>query len=165
MPTVSIIAAISENYVIGDSNRLVWEMPSDFEYYKNTVRNKAIIMGRKTAESGDMFFSKEQNILITRNKSYHREGFDVTFSLENAVKLAKGEEIFVTGGEQIYKIALPIADKLYITRIHTSVEGDAFFPKFNENDWILAWEEAHHADKHNPFDYTFQKYIRKATLL
>lgn len=161
MPIVSLIAAVSENYVIGASNKLVWSMPTDFEYYKNTVRHKPIIMGRKTAESEDMFFSERQNILITRDKNFTKEGFEVASSLEQAITKTIEGEIFITGGAQIYKMALPIADKLYITRIHTIVEGDAYFPQFSEEEWVIEWEEPHKADAQNPFDFTFQRYIRK----
>ena len=161
MPIISLIAAISDNYVIGASNKLVWSMPTDFEYYKNTVRHKPIIMGRKTAQSEDMFLSERQNILITRDKSFRKDDFEIAFSLEEAIKKVKGEEVFITGGAQIYKMTLPIAEALYITRIHTKVQGDAYFPEFSENEWQLDWEEHHQSDKHNPFNYTFQRYNRR----
>lgn len=160
MPLISLIAAISNNFVIGDANRLIWDMPSDVEYYKNKVRDKAIIMGRKTAESEDMFLSEKQNILITQKVDFTKKGFLVKNTLTEAIDAALGNEVFITGGEQIYRLALPKADRLYITRIHTKVEGDAYFPKFEENAWQLSWQEFHQTDMQNPFDYTFQRYDR-----
>ncbi len=160
-PIISLIAAISENYVIGANNKLVWNMPADLAYYKNTIRQRTIIMGRKTAESEDMFFSEKQNILITRQPGYSKEGFEVATSLEEAFTLAQEDAVFITGGEQIYRMALPLADHLYLTKIHAVVEGDAQFPWFPMEEWELGWAEEHSADAENPFAYTFQRFDRK----
>ncbi|MDW7695637.1 dihydrofolate reductase [Flammeovirgaceae bacterium SG7u.111] len=157
---ISLIAAISENYVLGKDNKLVWSMPTDQEYYKKTVENHTIIMGRKTAESSDMFFSSVRNILITRDVNYEKEGFETFGDLKEAVDSCKEEEVFITGGEQIYRLALPLADRLYLTRIHHSFEGDSFFPKFDEAEWTLTSAKHCEPDELNPYPFTFEIWSR-----
>ncbi len=158
---ISLIAAISENYVLGKDNKLVWSMPTDQEYYKKTVENHTIIMGRKTAESSDMFFSSVRNILITRDSNYIKEGFEAFSDLKEAIDSCKEEEVFITGGEQIYRLALPLADRLYLTRIHHSFEGDSFFPQFDEAEWALSSAKHCEPDELNPYPFTFEIWSRK----
>ena len=158
---IALIAAASENNVIGKDNKLVWNLPTDFSYYKETVRFKPIIMGRKTAESPDFFFSEKRNIVVTRQHKYTREGLEVCNSLNDAFDLLKTEPlVFVTGGSQIYKQALPFADYIYLTRVHGYFEGDAFFPEFDEDNWKIVKKDFHASDEENSHDFTFYVYER-----
>jgi len=159
---IALIAAASKNNVIGKNNKLVWDLPTDFSYYKETIRNKTIIMGRKTAESPDFFFSEKRNIVITRQRNYRKERLEVSESLEQALEVAKPEkEVFITGGSQIYHQALPLANYIYLTRVHETFKGDAFFPDFNLDEWLVVKEEYHAADEQNSHDFTFFVYKKK----
>jgi len=161
---ICLIAAASENNVIGADNRLSWDLPTDFAYYKNTVRHKPIIMGRKTAESPDFFFSEKRNIVVTRQEGYRKEGLEVANSLSEAFSRcleAGEEEVFVTGGGELYRQALDKADVLYLTRVHAQVEGDAYFPEFAEKDWEQVSSEYHPADAQNSHAFTFLVYERR----
>ncbi len=156
---IALIAAASENNVIGKNNKLVWDLPTDFSYYKETVRYKPIVMGRKTAESPDFFFSEKRNIVVTRQADYERKGLEVCNSLSDAFELLKAEPlVFVTGGSQIYKQALPFADYIYLTRVHGYFDGDAYFPEFNEDEWKIVKEDFRTSDEHNSHDFTFFVY-------
>ncbi|WP_020532738.1 dihydrofolate reductase [Flexithrix dorotheae] len=159
---ISMIAAVSENNIIGQDNKLAWNLPTDTAYYKNTIQDKTIIMGRKTAESPDMFFSKKRNILITRKGNYQKENFEVTSGLEEALKLPEeNEEVFITGGGEIYKMGMEIADKLYITRVHTVIEGDTSFPEIKPELWKMISERKIEADEKNEYSFSFLIYERK----
>ncbi len=156
-----MIAAVSENNIIGQDNKLVWNLPTDTQYYKDTVRNKTIIMGRKTAESPDMFFSKKRNILITRKENYQKENFEVTSGLEEALKLTDdNEEVIITGGGQIYKMGMEVADRLYITRVHTEIEGDTSFPMIDPKIWKVTSERKLEANEKNEYSFSFLIYER-----
>ena len=158
---ISLIAAASENNIIGKDNKLVWNLPTDFSYYKETVRHKVIIMGRKTAESPNFYFSEKRNIVITRQKDFQKENLEVKNSLEEALVSVTGEEeVFITGGSQIYTQALPLADEIYLTRVHGIFEGDAFFPEFDLSEWKVVKKDFHNADQQNSHDFTFFVYER-----
>lgn len=158
---ISLIAAASENNVIGKNNKLVWNLPTDFSYYKETVRHKVIIMGRKTAESPDFFFSEKRNIVITRQKDFQKENLEVKNNLQEALSSVVGEEeVFITGGGQIYTQALPSANRIYLTRVHGIFDGDAFFPEFDLFEWKVVKKDFHKADEHNSHDFTFFVYER-----
>ena len=116
---ISIIAAIGKNNELGKGNTLLWHMPADMKYFRDTTRGHAVIMGRKTFESLKEPLPNRKNIIITRDKNYLRHGVDVVHSLEEAINLSKnnGEEVFIIGGAEIYKQAILIADKLYINHV------------------------------------------------
>lgn len=168
---ISIIAALSTDYVIGQNNDMPWQLPADMRYFVRTTKGHPIIMGRKCFESiGSKPLPKRQNIVITRNPNFEAVGCIVVHSLEKALTVAKTycpetvppsieddeAEVFVIGGGEIYKQALSIADRLYLTHIDVAVpEGDVFFPEFDENNWEVIKKEAHQKDEKNPHDYTF----------
>lgn len=135
---ISLIVAHDKNRVIGHENKLPWYLPGDLKYFKEQTMGKPMIMGRKTFESIGKPLPGRRNIVVTRNVFYNQEGIEVATSVEEALKLAGNvEEIMVIGGEQIFKETLPIADRLYITLIDHTFEGDTYFPKY-ENDWKLV---------------------------
>ncbi len=131
---ISIIVAHDQNRVIGYKNKMPWHLPGDLHYFKEMTMGKPIIMGRKTFESIGRPLPGRRNIVISRNTDYTAEGIEVVTSLDAALALvADVEEIMIIGGEQIIKLALPLAQRLYITEINASFQGDTYFPSYE--DW------------------------------
>lgn len=164
----SIIVAISNNNVIGKDNALLWRLSADMRFFKEKTTGHHIIMGRKTFESlGNRLLPNRTSIVISRNADYQLpEGGILATSIENAIAKVKDEtEAFFIGGEQIYKSALPFVDTLYITRVHHTFDGDAFFPEIDKSQWKLVSSEHHKADEKNEYDYTFETYQRINTNL
>ena len=136
MKKITIIVAVSENLVIGHRNTLPWHISEDLKNFKKITLNHSVIMGRKTFESIGKPLKYRRNIVISRNKNLQVSGVEIVSSLDDAICLTKAEdEVFIIGGEQIYEIALPIATNMFITKVHSTIEGDAFFPNFDENQW------------------------------
>lgn len=138
----SLIVAVSLNGVIGIDNQLPWHLPEDLKYFKSVTMGKPLIMGRKTYDSIGRPLPGRTNIVVTRDQGWHAEGVEVARSLQQAMTLgrlacARSEagEIMVIGGEQIYQLTLPAADRLYITEVQAEVEGDAFFPPLDNSQW------------------------------
>ena len=164
----SIIVAISDNNVIGKDNALLWRLSADMRFFKEKTTGHHIIMGRKTFESlGNKLLPNRTSIVISRNADYQLpEGGILATSIENAIAKVKDEtEAFFIGGEQIYKSALPFVDTLYITRVHHTFDGDAFFPEIDKSQWKLVSSEHHKAEEKNEYDYTFETYQRINTNL
>jgi dihydrofolate reductase len=137
-----LIAALGENRVIGVNNSMPWHLPGDFKYFKETTLGKPIIMGRKTWDSLGRPLPGRLNIVVSRQADLQLEGAEVCSSLESAVTLAEEwaleqgvDELMLIGGAQLYAQALPHADRLYLTRVNLSPEGDAWFPEFSPYDW------------------------------
>lgn len=161
---VSAIVAVSENGVIGRNNDIPWYLSSDLKYFKKTTLNHHIIMGRNSFLSIGRPLPKRTNIIITRDPFYVVEGAIVAHSIEEALSIAQDngeEEAFVIGGGQIYGLSHQYWDKLYLTEVHTEVEGDVLFPTLDFEEWNLLSAEKHQADEKNDFDYTFKVYERK----
>ena len=160
---VSLIAAISENRVIGVQNRLPWHLPADLQNFKKITKGKKFIMGRKSYEAEDKLCSDLGNVVITRQRDYKVAEGDITaISLQQAIEKLRGEhEVFVLGGAEIFKQAIERADNLYITLVHAKFIGDAFFPEIDTEIWSVMNEVDHKADDFNPYDYSFVKYGRK----
>ena len=157
-----MIAAAAENNALGKDNDLVWHLPDDFKRFKKLTTGHHIIMGRKTFESFPKPLPNRTHIIITRNKDYKAEGAIVVHSLEQALEISKkSPEIFIIGGGEIYKLALPEADKIELTRVHGSFEADAFFPEIDENNWKLISEEFHPKDEKHNYDFTYLTYVRR----
>lgn len=161
---VSIIAAVADNGVIGNNNQLVWRLPADFRYFKNTTTGHFVIMGRKTFESmGGKPLKDRTNIIVTHNRDYQPEGCIVLHNLKDALKYCEenGEkEAFILGGADIYRQSMELTDKLYITEVHGQFQGDTFFPKISENTWKEVRREDHLPDEKNPHPYSFVVYER-----
>lgn len=156
---ISMIAAVSDNNVIGVGNELPWVIPEDLKWFKMRTRGKTVIMGRKTHESIGRALPGRKNIVITRNSNYQPLGDSVVVvgSFEEALTHCDDvHEVMVIGGEQIYRIALPYAKSLYLTRVHVNIEnGDAFFPEFDERDWVKTTISDLHPDSESAYDYEF----------
>ncbi len=160
---ISFIAAVSENNVIGKEGKLPWHLPSDMKYFKNTTWALPVIMGRKTFESFPKALQGRTNIVITRQGNYNAENMIVAGNIDEAIKKAsilKTEEIFIIGGGEIYKQAWDVAGRLYITRVHTVVDGDAFFPEMDEQQWQRTSNKDFKKDDKHAFDYSFEIWER-----
>lgn len=160
---IILIAAVAEHNVLGKDNAIIWHLPDDFKHFKALTSHHYIIMGRKTFESFPKPLPNRTHVIITRQQDYAvPENCIVVHSLEEALACTKHEEqVYVIGGGEIYKLALPIADQLELTRVHASFEGDAFFPEFSTSDWQLVKENYHPIDEKHAYAFTFQTYIRK----
>ncbi len=153
---VSLIAAQSDNRVIGRCNRLPWHLPADLRHFKALTLRKPIIMGRKTWESLPGLLPGRRHIVITRNRDYKAENCLLVESPERAIQVAgEADELMVIGGAEIYRRMLPLAGRMYLTLVHAEFEGDAYFPRWNEAEWTELSREEHMADASNPYDYSF----------
>jgi dihydrofolate reductase len=163
--TISIIAAVGANNVIGRRNQLPWHMPADLKWFKNKTMGHHLLMGRKTFESTGKPLPGRITVVITRNPNYAPEGVAIARSLDEAIGKAQGAgdgEIFIAGGAEIFAQGLHRADRMYITRIHAEPEGDTFFPEFDDvNEWKLIDAEHCDADEKNPYPYSFLTYARQ----
>jgi len=158
---ITVIAAIAANNALGKDNDLIWHLPADLKRFKKVTTGHYILMGRNTFESIGRPLPNRTTIIITRNKSYFKEGCLIANSLEQAIEMAKSAaQIFIIGGAQIYKetIAKDIAAQLDITLVHHSFEADVFFPEIDIKIWKEAAREDFKADEKNDYDYSFVSY-------
>jgi len=164
---VSLIVAVSENKVIGKDNDLVWHLPTDMKFFKDTTENHFVIMGRRNFESIPHKYRplpNRTNVVVSRQENLEAKGCFVVDSIEKAINLAKlseDDEPFIIGGGQIYKYALDhqLVDRVYLTRVHTEIDGDTFFEDLDDS-WKLVHEEFHEKDERHPFAFTFQTFER-----
>ena len=159
---ISIIVATSMNNVIGVQGDLPWKLPDDLKRFKKLTLGKPVVMGRLTWESIGRPLPDRQNIVLTRQPGFAADGCDVVASPAAALAAARdAEEIMIIGGGQIYELFQPKANRLHVTRVHASVDGDAFFPEIDETSWQLVEREPHDADDVNQFAFEFRTYERK----
>ena len=158
-----VIAAAAENNALGKDNDLVWHLPDDFKRFKSLTSNHYIIMGRKTFESFPKPLPKRTHIIITNQENYIApEGCIVANTLNDAIAAApKNEDVFIIGGGQIYKQSIAIADKIELTRVHTYVKADTFFPEIDEEIWKVVQSEFHAKDEKHAHDFTFLTYVKR----
>jgi dihydrofolate reductase len=165
---ISLIAAVAENGVIGKGSQMPWRIKGDLANFVRVTKYKPHIMGRKTFESLGGPLKDRTNIIITRDAKYTRPGIIVTTTLERALDIAEKiaaetgqDEIIIGGGAEIYKLALPLADRLYLTEVHLKPEGDIKFPAFDRSDWTETKREFHPAKPGETADYTITVLERK----
>ena len=153
---LSIIVAVSQNNIIGKDNKLLWKLPKDLRFFKSTTMGKAVIMGRKTFDSVGKPLPGRNNIVISRQSNLKISGCEVVNSLSLAIKLVeKTDEVFIAGGGEIYRQALPLVNKIYLTRVHENFEGDTIFPLLNQSNWKIVNEEKHFKDEKHDCNFTF----------
>ena len=153
-----MISAVAENRVIGNKNALPWHLPADFKYFKETTLNKTIVMGLNTFKSiGEKPLPDRKNIILNNDLNYvPPENCFVAHSIEELLEMTKNEEeVMICGGASVYKQFLPLAQKLYLTQIHQSFEGDTYFPEVNLEEWKEIKRIDNKADEKNKFDYSF----------
>lgn len=161
-PLIIQVAAMTENRVIGRDNDMPWHLPADLAHFKQTTLGKPIIMGRKAHEAIGRPLPGRHNIVMTRNQAYTADGCTVVHSAEQAIEAAGSvTEIAVIGGEDIYRLFLPITDLIHLTLIHAEIEGDTWFPELDVHNWRLAEARERPADENNPYRMTFQRLERK----
>jgi dihydrofolate reductase len=170
-PKISLVAALSENGVIGKGNQLPWHISADLQHFKKITSGHPVIMGRKTYESMGRLLPNRTNIIITRDLDYSVEGAVIVHSLEQAIEeggkvlsikyqvssIENKNEVFIIGGGQIFEQAISIADKLYLTLVHTKIEGDAFFPDYTEFIHEISRQEV----EENGLHFTFLELERE----
>lgn len=159
MKTLSLIYATSENHVIGKDNKIPWHLRADLQRFKALTQGHPIIMGRHTFESISRPLPGRQNIVLTHDPSFHRQGVDVARSLKDAIAAANDDDIFVIGGAGVFTEALPLATHLYVTRVKAIVKGDTFFDP-DISHWLEENTETHKANDENQYDFEFIDYIR-----
>ena len=161
---LSLLVAAAENDVIGKDNQLPWHLPNDLKYFKNLTWGMPILMGRKTFDSIGKPLPGRKSIVITRNKDWKHDHVAVVHSVDEAIALAKQDdikEIFVIGGAEIFNSSFDKADRIYLTRVHQEVDGDVFFPPIDEAKWKLVNAKRCEADEKNAYAHTFQVWERK----
>lgn len=161
---LTIIAAIANNNVIGKDNKLIWHLPEDLKRFKNLTTGHKIIMGRKTFESLGKVLPNRKHIILSKTGKSNIDNENVEI-VDNISKLDKyinsEEECFVIGGATIYKLLMPYANKMYITKINQNFEGDTYFPEIKETEWKSIESKKGLRDDANLFDYEYITYIRK----
>ena len=157
--TVTLIAAASENNIIGKDNKLIWRLSDDLKHFKELTKGHFVIMGRKTFESMPKALPNRTNVIITRKTDYKAENAIVVNSLEKALKVAESDnQPFVIGGGEIYKLSMEIADRIELTRVHTSIEGDTSFPEIDLEKWQEVKNEKRLKNEKNEYDFSFLRY-------
>jgi dihydrofolate reductase len=160
---ITLVVAASENNAIGKDNKLLWHLPKDMRFFKNTTWAMPILMGRKTFESmGNKLLPGRMNMIITNQKGLIIEGAIVVNNLAAAIEIAKTnnyKELMVIGGGQIYDLALPLANKIWFTRVHTNIDGDTYFPTLDKS-WNLSSVESHQADEKHLYSFDFECWQR-----
>ncbi len=165
---ISLIAAVAQNGVIGKNNDLPWRLPDDMKYFMQTTKGHHVIMGRKNYDSLPAKFKPlpdRTNWVVTRQKNLHAPGCKVVATLEEALqgaRTAQEQEVFVIGGAEIYKLALPVAHRLYLTEIKSNIPGDVFFPAVEKSLWQETSRKEHPADDRHAHAFDFVVYERKS---
>ncbi len=164
---ISIILAVSQNNVIGKKNDLPWHLPADLKHFAKITTGRDLIMGRKTYDSiisrlGHPLVNREHYVITTQELSSDYESVHFVKSLSEALnQIDLKKEVFIIGGAQIFSLAWPIVDKLYLTRINANISGDVYLQDFKIGDWRLIDSENHLADEKNKFNHSFEIYVRK----
>lgn len=159
---VSIIVAASTNKVIGAGGSLPWKISDDLKRFKRLTMGKPIVMGRLTFDSIGRPLPGRQNIVITRQRDFSAEACDVVDTPAAALRSAgDAGEVMIIGGSQIYELFLSKAGRIYLTRVHAEIDGDAYFPDIDDNDWTLVERESHGASEANEFAFDFLTYERR----
>ncbi|WP_426292725.1 dihydrofolate reductase [Dyadobacter endophyticus] len=158
-----IIAAMSENHVIGLNNSLPWHLPDEWTHFRKVTAGKAFMMGRKSFEAPDALHSEYRNVIITSHPPAQAEPHvEYAKDISGAIALLSDEtDVFILGGASIFQQMLPLAQRMYLTIIHAQVEGDAYFPAFDPNDWHLASSEFHDTDDAHAYSFSMNLYVRK----
>lgn len=159
---ISIIVAVANGGVIGGDNRLLWHISEDLKRFKAITSGHPVVMGRKTWESLGRPLPNRTNVVITRNTGYGAEGATVVGSLQEALALFPAEEeVFVIGGGEIYRQAMEVADRLYITKVCADYEGDTFFPDIDPDIWKQTYSEYYRRGAEFPHPFEYENYERK----
>ncbi len=161
---IALIAAVARNGVIGRDNRLPWHLPADLRHFRQLTLGKPVLMGRRTFESLGKPLPGRTNIVLTRDPDFRAPGCIVVHALTEGIAAAgECEELMVMGGAALYAAALPLADRMYLTRIHHAFAGDTRFVAYDEREWVTTAREDHAPDGDNPYPYSFITLQRRST--
>jgi len=159
---ITIIAAVSENNVLGKNNKLIWHIPNDLKRFKKLTLGHSVIMGRKTFESIARPLPQRKNIILTRNKNYKAKGAVIAHNVKEALNFCENDnQPFIIGGGEIYKLFMSISNKIELTRIHKSYDGDAFFPEILEEKWKLVNSKKNYFNETKIINFSYLTYIKK----
>jgi dihydrofolate reductase len=161
---LSHIVAASENNVIGRQNKLPWHLPNDFRYFKNKTWGMPVIMGRKSFEALHEPLPGRMNIVITANTGWKPQGAIIVHSIAEAIEKAEetdANEIFIIGGGEIFRQTMDIVSRIHLTRVHTTLDGDTYYPELDPSQWQLEESQSFAEDDKNEFGYTFEVWERK----
>lgn len=163
---LSFIVAMDKNNVIGmrDTNKMPWHLPKDLQYFKERTSGHTIVMGRKTFDSLGRVLPNRKHIVLTKSNHTFPDEVAVIHDFKEVLALATeypDEEIFIIGGGSIFEQFISYVDKLYVTTIDETFEGDVYFPEINPADWTQVNREKGDKDDRNPYDYYFTQYVRK----
>lgn len=161
---LSSVVAASTNNIIGKDNQLLWRLPNDMKFFKNTTWAMPVIMGRKTFESLGKPLTGRTNIVITRQKDFIAEGIKVVGTIEEAMTMAAdadAKEAYIIGGGEIYRQTFTLINRIYLTRVHTEIEGDTSFPTVDPKEWNLLSKLDFKKDEKHAYDYSFEVWERR----
>ncbi|KAA0990963.1 dihydrofolate reductase [Dyadobacter aurulentus] len=163
LPRLCIIAAMSENRVIGNHNHLPWHLPDEWENFKRITAGKPFMMGRTSFEAPDALHSDYRNVVLTsRAGNPEPQRTEFAKDIPAALALLSDEtDVFILGGAAVFEQMLPLVQKLYLTIVHAELEGDAYFPILNQNDWELVESEYHGTDDDHAYSFSMNVYVRK----
>lgn len=155
---ISYVVAYSKNRVIGNRNQLPWHLPNDLKHFKEITLGKTVVMGRKTYESIGKPLPQRTNVVLTRDQTFQADGVEIAH--HKAEVLSRKDDLYVIGGEQIFKMFLDVVEQIYLTEIEVNMEGDTFFPEWNPAVFELAEKKAGVCDERNTLPHTFYTYKR-----
>lgn len=160
---ISLVVAASTNNVIGVAGDLPWRLSDDLKRFKALTMGKPVVMGRKTFESIGRALPGRKNIVITTQTDFAAHGCDIVSSPAAALAAAAdATEVMIIGGGEIYRLFLPLAHRIYLTRVKVDLEGDTVFPALDSSDWLETAREEHGADESNDYDFTILTFLRNA---
>lgn len=159
--SITMIWAMDEQRLIGKDNGMPWHLPNDMKFFRENTKGKTVVMGRRTYDSLNGALPKRRNLVLTRNPAWRTDDAEVITDITSVLEHAQDEEVMIIGGAQIYNLFMPYADKLLVTRIAETFEGDEHFPEYDESVWVLEWEEPGIVDEKNDHPHQFQSFVRK----
>jgi dihydrofolate reductase len=161
-PIVTLIVAVADSGVIGHDNALPWHLPDDLKRFKRLTLGKPVVMGRKTFESIGKPLPGRQNIVVTRDANYQREGITVVHGVDAALEAAAGQaEIMVIGGAELFRLFLPLASRVHVTRVHGDIAGDVKWPPLDVREWKVVESERHETDERHIYAMTFEVWEKR----
>lgn len=160
--TLTLVAAMARNRAIGMDGAMPWHLPAELRHFKQITIGKPIVMGRKTHQSIGRALPGRQNIVVTRNAAFRAQDCDIARSLADAVQLARGAEVMIIGGGQLYAEALAHADRMVLTLVDCTPQADTWFPEWPADDWEQTSLREERADEDNPYDYRVVELLRRA---
>lgn len=159
--TITLIAAMANNRGIGLNGRMPWHLPGELKHFRHSTMGKAVVMGRKTWESIGKALPGRQNIVVSRDPDFQAKGCEVCASLEQAIATARGNEVMVIGGGDLYRLALPLASRMILTLVDCSPEADTWFPRWDRREWTLVSRRSVNADADNRYAYEVLELVKR----